>query len=78
MLGQMADANRLRGLPIYIVHGALDWMFPVEVARQARNVLSKAGAVVTYRELDDLSHAYPAEVNVEVLSWLDTTAGPRR
>jgi phospholipase/carboxylesterase len=78
MLGQMADADRLSGLPIYIVHGALDWMFPIEVARQARDVLSKAGAVVTYRELDDLSHTYPTEVNAEVLSWMDTKAGLRR
>jgi predicted esterase len=29
MLAQMADAERLRGLPIHITHGALDWMFPV-------------------------------------------------
>ena len=29
LLAQMADADRTRGLPIYITHGALDWMFPV-------------------------------------------------
>ena len=28
LLAQMADPNRTRGLPIHIVHGALDWMFP--------------------------------------------------
>src|SRR6185437_15691962 len=33
MLGKMADRDRLRGLPIHIVHGALDWMFPIELAR---------------------------------------------
>jgi phospholipase/carboxylesterase len=78
MLGQMADGDRLRGLPIHIIHGALDWMFPVELARQARDTLLGAGAAVTYRELDDLSHTYPTEINAEVLSWLDMTAGPRR
>ena len=27
-IGQMADPDRMRGLPIHIVHGAHDWMFP--------------------------------------------------
>jgi phospholipase/carboxylesterase len=52
------------------VHGRLDWMFPVQVARQTRELLSAAGAAVTYRELDDLSHCYPREINAEILSWL--------
>ncbi len=34
LMAEMADAERLRGLPIYLVHGRLDWMFPVQVARQ--------------------------------------------
>jgi phospholipase/carboxylesterase len=66
----MADAGRLRELPIFIVHGRLDWMFPVQVARQAQQALSMAGAAVTYREPDDLSHAYPREINAEILDWL--------
>jgi phospholipase/carboxylesterase len=70
LMAQTADATKLRGLPIYIVHGRLDWMFPVEVARQARAALSAAGANVTYLELDDLSHSYPREVNQTILKWL--------
>jgi phospholipase/carboxylesterase len=70
LMAEMADANRLRGLPIYLVHGALDWMFPVQVARQTHQLLSAAGADVTYRELDDLSHCYPREMNAPILSWL--------
>ena len=57
----MADAERLRGLPVHIVHGRLDWMFPVQGARQTRDALSAAGAAVTYLELDDLSHCYPRD-----------------
>ena len=34
LMAEMADAERLRGLPIHLVHGRLDWMFPVQVARQ--------------------------------------------
>jgi phospholipase/carboxylesterase len=71
LMAEMADAERLRGLPIHIVHGALDWMFPVQVARQTRQLLAAAGANVTYRELDDLSHTYPREMNAAMLDWLN-------
>ena len=70
LMAEMADAERLQGLPIHIVHGRLDWMFPVQVARQTRDALTAAGAGVTYRELDDLSHTYPREINAEILRWL--------
>ena len=73
LLAQMADADRTRGLPIHIIHGALDWMFPVELARQAHRVLSNAGAAVTYREVADLSHTYPRELNGTLLEWMDAT-----
>jgi phospholipase/carboxylesterase len=70
LMAEMADAERLRGLPVYLVHGKLDWMFPVQVARQTQQALSAAGAEVTYRELDDLSHTYPREMNAPILNWL--------
>lgn len=66
----MADAGRMQGLPIFLTHGALDWMFPVEVARQAQRALTAAGANVTYREIDDLSHTYPREINASIMDWL--------
>jgi phospholipase/carboxylesterase len=75
MLAAMADRDRLQGLPIHLAHGALDWMFPVEMAREARDALVAAGAAVTYREIADLSHTYPRELNREILAWLDSTAG---
>ncbi len=71
LMAEMADAERLRGLPVYLVHGRLDWMFPVQVARQTKDALSAAGADVTYRELDDLSHCYPREMNAPILNWLN-------
>jgi phospholipase/carboxylesterase len=70
LMAEMADAQRLHGLPIYLVHGRLDWMFPVQVARQTRDALAAAGADVIYRELDDLSHCYPREINAAILNWL--------
>ena len=71
LMAETADADRLRGLPIHIVHGRLDWMFPVQVARQTQQALTAAGANVTYRELEDLSHTYPREINAEILDWLN-------
>jgi phospholipase/carboxylesterase len=71
LMAEIADAERLRGLPVHIVHGRLDWMFPVQVARQTKDALSAAGANVTYRELDDLSHCYPREMNAQILKWLN-------
>jgi phospholipase/carboxylesterase len=70
LMAEMASAERLQGLPLYLVHGALDWMFPVEIARQTRQLLAAAGAAVVYRELDDLRHAYPDEINASILAWL--------
>jgi phospholipase/carboxylesterase len=76
MLAQMADPDRIAGLPIHVAHGALDWMFPVEMARAASQALQVAGARVTYRELADLSHTYPSELNPEILTWMTETASP--
>ena len=70
LMAEIADAERLRGLPIHLVHGRLDWMFPVQVARQTHQLLAAAGAEVTYREIDDLSHTYPREINATLLAWL--------
>jgi phospholipase/carboxylesterase len=70
LMAEMASPDRVRGLPVYLVHGALDWMFPVQMARQTHIALSAAGAKIVYRELDDLSHCYPDEINAPVLAWL--------
>lgn len=74
LMAEVADAERLRGLPVFITHGRLDWMFPVQTARQTQGLLSAAGADVTYREIEDLSHCYPREINAEILQWLDGAA----
>jgi len=58
------------GRPIYMVHGALDWMFPVSVAHLGRDALQSAGARLVYREIEDLSHTYPRDENPKILDWL--------
>ncbi len=69
MLMKLADADRVRGLPVRIVHGAQDWMFPPELAQGAHRALEAAGAAVVYREIADLSHSYPRDQNGAILDW---------
>jgi len=64
------DLARAHGKPIYLVHGALDWMFPVAAARMTSQALQAAGARLVYREIKDLSHTYPRDENPNILDWL--------
>jgi len=70
------NVGRARGKPIYLVHGALDWMFPVSLAREAAQVFEDAGAELVYREIADLSHTYPREENARIIEWLDPQRAP--
>jgi phospholipase/carboxylesterase len=64
------------GRRVYLVHGTQDWMFPIATARAARDALSAAGADLTFREIDDLSHTYPREENARILAWFDPSLMP--
>ena len=70
MLLANGDLVHARDMPVYLVHGMLDWMFPVHTARLARQALSAAGARLVYREVEDLSHTYPRDENPRILNWL--------
>jgi phospholipase/carboxylesterase len=70
----IGNLDRAHEKPIYLVHGELDWMFPVTLAQEASRVLADAGARLVYRELADLSHTYPREENARIIEWFD----PRR
>ena len=62
---------RAAGRKIWLVHGRLDWMFPVATAEMAAEELTKAGADITLRIIEDLSHTYPREENDRILGWFD-------
>ena len=62
--------ERLARLKVYLMHGALDWMFPIDVARTANAALTAAGASVVFREIADLSHTYPRDENPRIMAWL--------
>jgi len=71
--GNLMNGNlsRAAGRKIYLVHGRLDWMFPVESAETTRDKLVESGAQLEFRLLEDLSHTYPREENDRILSWFD-------
>jgi phospholipase/carboxylesterase len=70
LLMTMTDPERIQGLPVYLVHGALDWMFPIQTGRTANRALTMAGANVVFREIPDLAHTYPRDENAAILDWL--------
>lgn len=69
MLIEMMSKERLSDLPICITHGALDWMFTVDIAQTAEYSFSAAGANVLYREIADLAHTYPEDLNPDLVDW---------
>ncbi len=69
LLLESVSRDRLNGLPICITHGALDWMFTVDVAQTAAYAFTSAGANVHYREIADLAHVYPEDANPELVDW---------
>ena len=59
-------------LPVYIAHGERDQLFPVQFIRLVTSKLQEWGHHVTYHELPDFGHAYPAGENAAILDWFDT------
>ena len=69
MFIEMSTYERLQSVRIYLIHGALDWMFPIETARETYHALLHAGVDIEFREIADLSHSYPDDENVNILRW---------
>lgn len=69
------DRTQAKTLPIFIIHGAQDFIFPVENARMIYNVLTTKCDFtnVTYKELPDWGHAYTYSINETlVLPWFES------
>ena len=77
ILHGMADGllRRKQGidLPMFIVHGAHDAIFPVQSTRSAYKLLTHLGYHATYTELPDWGHAYTYSINEQrVVPWLES------
>jgi len=69
MMLELIDAPQIAGRPIYLTHGTHDWMFDIDVAHMARDVLGGMGAEIVFREIPDLAHTYPRDENPKILDW---------
>ncbi|HEX3178341.1 MAG TPA: alpha/beta hydrolase-fold protein [Methylomirabilota bacterium] len=58
-----------RNVPIFMAHGELDSLIPIERARMSRNALQRAGYVVDWREYP-MQHAVCAEEIADIAAWL--------
>jgi phospholipase/carboxylesterase len=60
-------------LPIFVIHGVHDFIFPVTFTRQTNALLKQLGYDVKYEELPDWGHAFPYSINERlVLPWFES------
>jgi phospholipase/carboxylesterase len=73
VLGPWAVPEESKKLPMFIVHGAQDFIFPVAMARAAYSLFTENGFEhVTYKELPEWGHAYTYSINETlVLPWFE-------
>ena len=70
---QLLRRGRGLDLPILLVHGEKDPIFPIDFARQTQQLLSGLGYPITFREIPDWGHAYPYSINeTVVLPWFES------
>ena len=63
------------GLPIHVVHGVHDFIFPVESIRSSVELLEHIGYNVKYTELPDWSHAMTYHINETIVfPWFESLA----
>lgn len=73
MADNMLRQKQGKDLPLFIVHGAHDAIFPVKSTQNAMKLLTHLGYNATYTELPDWGHAYPYSINEQlVLPWFET------
>lgn len=63
------------GMPIFMAHGTLDPMLPVELGRSSRKLLEDAGFDVAWHEYP-MAHSVCAEEIAEIRRWLLSTLAP--
>jgi phospholipase/carboxylesterase len=70
----LLDLQSSKTLPVFMVHGAQDFIFPVAMARAAHDLLKQNDFTnLTYKELPDWGHAYTYSINETlVLPWFES------
>lgn len=66
------NLEQSKTLPVFMVHGAQDFIFPVAMARRTHTLLTESGFNVIYKELPEWGHAYTYAINETlVLPWFE-------
>jgi phospholipase/carboxylesterase len=65
--------ERAPGLRVFLAHGTLDPLIPVEVGRATRDLLRRLGADVTFHEYP-MGHMVSAEEIADAREWLASVA----
>src|SRR5260370_38208373 len=70
MLYPILSQGRGKEMPMLVVHGARDFIFPVQITRQTVEMLTDPGCNLKYVEPPEWGHALPDSINQPpVLPW---------
>ena len=73
MMDDMLRRKQGIDLPLQIVHGAHDHIFPVETVRSGYALLTRLGYKAQYEELPDWGHSHCSGINERlVMPWFDS------
>lgn len=76
MTDPMLRQKQGKDIPLFIVHGAKDFIFDVRSVRSSCDLLQKIGYNVTYTELPEWGHAYTYGINEQlVMPWFESLGG---
>ena len=69
----MLREGRGKGVPLFVIHGVHDFIFPVQFTRQTNQLLTELGYNLKYEELPDWGHALTYSINERlVMPWFET------
>ncbi len=69
----MLREGRAKDVPIFVIHGVQDFIFPVAFTRQTCELMKGLGYNIRYEELPEWGHAFPYSINQNlVLPWLES------
>jgi dipeptidyl aminopeptidase/acylaminoacyl peptidase len=73
MVDPLLRAKTGREVPIFVVHGVHDFIFPVTFTRQTNELLKSLGYNLKYEELPDWGHALTYSINERlVMPWFES------
>jgi predicted esterase len=74
----MLREGRAKDVPLFVIHGVHDFIFPVAFTRQTCELLKGLGYNIRYEELPEWGHAFPYSINQRlVLPWFESLPGKK-